>query len=168
MGTTMLEYGLRFLAGGIAVSAFAALGDTLRPKSFAGLSAVLEASSLWHNAGIAPRLRIPTIATTDSDGSRPPVPIAGNGCRPLPLGQRKAKPAKLLPRAPAGIVFNEPPKRKPVPSHSAGVSRLLADRVPSARSVPALCANMRSTGTKRPGARLLPQCNIGQAGKCGS
>ena len=33
----MLEYGLRFLAGGIAVSAFAALGDTLRPKSFAGL-----------------------------------------------------------------------------------------------------------------------------------
>jgi len=36
-GATMLEYGLRFLAGGIAVSAFAALGDTLRPKSFAGL-----------------------------------------------------------------------------------------------------------------------------------
>ena len=37
----MLEYGLRFLAGGIAVSAFAALGDTLRPKSFAGLFGVL-------------------------------------------------------------------------------------------------------------------------------
>jgi hypothetical protein len=33
----MLEYGLRFLVGGIAVSAFAALGGTLRPKSFAGL-----------------------------------------------------------------------------------------------------------------------------------
>jgi hypothetical protein len=33
----MLEYALRFLVGGIAVSAFAALGDTLRPKSFAGL-----------------------------------------------------------------------------------------------------------------------------------
>jgi hypothetical protein len=33
----MLEYGLRFLAGGIAVSAFAAIGDSLRPKSFAGL-----------------------------------------------------------------------------------------------------------------------------------
>ena len=30
----MLEYALRFLAGGIAVSAFAALGDSLRPKSF--------------------------------------------------------------------------------------------------------------------------------------
>ena len=36
-GVTMLEYGLRFLVGGIAVSAFAALGDALRPKSFAGL-----------------------------------------------------------------------------------------------------------------------------------
>lgn len=36
-GATMLEYGLRFLAGGIAVSAFATLGDSLRPKSFAGL-----------------------------------------------------------------------------------------------------------------------------------
>jgi hypothetical protein len=36
-GATMLEYGLRFLVGGIAVSAFAALGDSLRPKSFAGL-----------------------------------------------------------------------------------------------------------------------------------
>lgn len=33
----MLEYVLRFLAGGIAVSAFAVLGDLLRPKSFAGL-----------------------------------------------------------------------------------------------------------------------------------
>lgn len=33
----MLEYLLRFVAGGIAVSAFAAPGDALRPKSFAGL-----------------------------------------------------------------------------------------------------------------------------------
>jgi hypothetical protein len=33
----MLEYGLRLLMGGIGVSGFAALGDTLRPKSFAGL-----------------------------------------------------------------------------------------------------------------------------------
>ena len=35
----MLEYGLRFLVGGFAVSAFAAIGDALRPKSFAGLFA---------------------------------------------------------------------------------------------------------------------------------
>ena len=33
----MIEYLLRFLAGGVAVSAFAALGDMLRPKTFAGL-----------------------------------------------------------------------------------------------------------------------------------
>jgi hypothetical protein len=33
----MTEYLLRFLIGGIVVSAFASLGDVLRPKSFAGL-----------------------------------------------------------------------------------------------------------------------------------
>jgi hypothetical protein len=33
----MAEYVIRFVAGGLAVSVFAALGDVLRPKSFAGL-----------------------------------------------------------------------------------------------------------------------------------
>ncbi|QPF83884.1 DUF3147 family protein [Bradyrhizobium genosp. L] len=33
----MSEYLLRFLIGGVVVSAFAVLGDLLRPKSFAGL-----------------------------------------------------------------------------------------------------------------------------------
>jgi len=33
----MEEYLFRFLIGGVAVSLFAALGDVLRPKSFAGL-----------------------------------------------------------------------------------------------------------------------------------
>jgi hypothetical protein len=33
----MTEYVIRFLAGGFVVSAFAMLGDLLRPKSFAGL-----------------------------------------------------------------------------------------------------------------------------------
>jgi Mn2+/Fe2+ NRAMP family transporter len=37
----MLEYCLRFLAGGIAVSALAALGDTLRSKSFAAVMIVM-------------------------------------------------------------------------------------------------------------------------------
>jgi hypothetical protein len=32
-----MEYLVRFLAGGIVVSAFAVLSDVLRPKSFAGL-----------------------------------------------------------------------------------------------------------------------------------
>ena len=45
-GEMMLEYGLRFFAGGIAVSAFAALGDTLRPKSFAGLFAAAPSIAL--------------------------------------------------------------------------------------------------------------------------
>jgi hypothetical protein len=34
---TGLEYVIRFVAGGVVVSAFAVLGDMLRPKSFAGL-----------------------------------------------------------------------------------------------------------------------------------
>jgi uncharacterized membrane protein (GlpM family) len=33
----MTEYVVRFLVGGIVVSAFSMLGDVLRPKSFAGL-----------------------------------------------------------------------------------------------------------------------------------
>ena len=33
----MIEYVVRFIVGGIVVSAFATLGDVLRPKSFAGL-----------------------------------------------------------------------------------------------------------------------------------
>jgi hypothetical protein len=32
-----LDYAVRFFAGGLIVSAFAILGDVLRPKSFAGL-----------------------------------------------------------------------------------------------------------------------------------
>src|ERR1700745_3542395 len=48
----MLEYSLGFLAGGIAVSAFAALGDALRPKSFAGLF------------GAAPSIALATLVIT--------------------------------------------------------------------------------------------------------
>ncbi|WP_315781871.1 MULTISPECIES: DUF3147 family protein [unclassified Bradyrhizobium] len=33
----MTEYVIRFLIGGVIVSAFAMIGDVLRPKSFAGL-----------------------------------------------------------------------------------------------------------------------------------
>ncbi len=54
----MTEYLLRFLIGGIAVSAFAALADTLRPKSFAGLF------------GAAPSIALATLAITLSkDGA---------------------------------------------------------------------------------------------------
>jgi hypothetical protein len=50
----MREYGLRFLIGGIAVSVFAALGDSLRPKSFAGLF------------GAAPSIALATLLWKDS------------------------------------------------------------------------------------------------------
>lgn len=42
----MLEYSLRFFAGGVAVSAFATLGDMLRPKTFAGLFGAAPAIAL--------------------------------------------------------------------------------------------------------------------------
>jgi hypothetical protein len=47
-----MEYAIRFLAGGLVVSAFAVLGDSLRPKSFAGLF------------GAAPSVALATLALT--------------------------------------------------------------------------------------------------------
>jgi hypothetical protein len=41
-----MEYLIRFLAGDIVVSAFAMLGDALRPKSFAGLFGVAPSVAL--------------------------------------------------------------------------------------------------------------------------
>jgi Protein of unknown function (DUF3147) len=61
----MLEYGLRFLVGGIAVSAFAALGDTLRPKSFAGLF------------GAAPSIALATLLITLSQKGAPFAAVEG-------------------------------------------------------------------------------------------
>lgn len=56
-----MELILRFVIGGLVVSAFAMLGDILRPKSFAGLFgaapsvalATLGIALLWHGAGYA-------------------------------------------------------------------------------------------------------------------
>jgi hypothetical protein len=62
----LLEYLLRFIAGAIAVSAFAAFGDALRPKSFAGLF------------GAAPSVALATILITLSQKERPsPLSKAG-------------------------------------------------------------------------------------------
>jgi hypothetical protein len=61
----MLEYGLRFLAGGIAVSAFAAFGDSLRPKSFAGLF------------GAAPSIALATLLITLSHKGAPFAAVEG-------------------------------------------------------------------------------------------
>ena len=61
----MLEYGLRFLAGGIAVSAFAALGDILRPKTFAGIF------------GAAPSIALATLLITLSQKGAPFAAVEG-------------------------------------------------------------------------------------------
>ena len=61
----MLEYLLRFIAGGVAVSAFAVLGDILRPKSFAGLF------------GAAPSIALATILITLSQKGAPVVAAEG-------------------------------------------------------------------------------------------
>jgi hypothetical protein len=50
----LAEYGLRFLVGGLAVSAFSAIGDVFRPRSFAGLF------------GAAPSIAIATLMITVS------------------------------------------------------------------------------------------------------
>jgi uncharacterized membrane protein (GlpM family) len=57
----MTEYLVRFLVGGVVVSAFAMLGDVLKPKSFAGLFgaapsvalATLGIAVYQHEAGYA-------------------------------------------------------------------------------------------------------------------
>lgn len=61
----MLEYLLRFVAGGVAVSAFAVLGDILRPKSFAGLF------------GAAPSIALATLFITLSQKGAPFAAVEG-------------------------------------------------------------------------------------------
>ena len=61
----MLEYLLRFIAGGIAVSVFAAFGDVIRPKSFAGLF------------GAAPSIALATILITLSRKGAPFAAVEG-------------------------------------------------------------------------------------------
>lgn len=63
----MLEYGLRFLAGGIAVSAFA-----LRPKNFAGLF------------GAAPSIALATLLITLSQKGTPFAAVEGRSARVEP------------------------------------------------------------------------------------
>jgi Protein of unknown function (DUF3147) len=61
----VLEYLLRFLAGGVGVSAFALLADVFRPKSFAGLF------------GAAPSIALATILITLSQKGAPFVAAEG-------------------------------------------------------------------------------------------
>jgi hypothetical protein len=59
------DYLLRFIAGGLAVSAFAAFGDALRPKSFAGLF------------GAAPSIALATMLLTLSQKGAPFAAVEG-------------------------------------------------------------------------------------------
>jgi len=61
----MIDHLLRFFIGGIAVSSFAALGDTLRPKSFAGLF------------GAAPSIALATLLITLSQKGAPFAAVEG-------------------------------------------------------------------------------------------
>jgi uncharacterized membrane protein len=59
------EYVIRFVVGGIVVSAFAMLGDVLRPKSFAGLFGAAPSVALA-TLGIAVCRHGATYASTQS------------------------------------------------------------------------------------------------------
>jgi hypothetical protein len=61
----MTEYIVRFLVGGVVVSAFAMLGDVLRPKSFAGLFGAAPSVALA-TLGIAVYHHGPGYAATQS------------------------------------------------------------------------------------------------------
>ena len=56
----MTEYLVRFLVGGVVVSAFAVFSDALRPKSFAGLF------------GAAPSVALATLAIATDRTTQPP------------------------------------------------------------------------------------------------
>ena len=77
----MTEYLVRFLVGGVIVSAFAVLSDVLRPKSFAGLF------------GAAPSVGLATLAMAGA------VALAIYSvvvCQLLVRGRLRAAPATLL------------------------------------------------------------------------
>jgi hypothetical protein len=65
----MSEYFVRFLVGGVVLSAFSMLGDILRPKSFAGLFRAAPSVALGRSASNVPArrpLRVP--ANLGNDG----------------------------------------------------------------------------------------------------
>ncbi len=95
----MEEYVLRFAIGGIAVSAFAVLGDMFRPKSFAGLF------------GAAPSVALATLALAIAKQGPDYAAIEGRSmvigavamclysvlvCRLMKRGQWRALPATSI------------------------------------------------------------------------
>jgi hypothetical protein len=66
----MEEFVLRFLIGGAVISAFASLGDVLRPKSFAGLF------------GAAPSIALATMGMTIARHGKEYAAIEGRSMVP--------------------------------------------------------------------------------------
>lgn len=95
----MTEYIVRFLVGGAVVSAFAMLGDVLRPKSFAGLFgaapsvalATLGIAVYQHGAGYAATQSRSMIAGAIALGV-----YAVAVCQLLIRARLRAAPATLL------------------------------------------------------------------------
>jgi hypothetical protein len=95
----MSEYLVRFLIGGVVVSAFAMLGDVLRPKSFAGLFGAAPSVALA-TLGIAERQHGPDYAAQQTWAmAAGAVALAIYGvlvCQTLIRAQIRAAPATLL------------------------------------------------------------------------
>jgi uncharacterized membrane protein (GlpM family) len=95
----MTEYVVRFLVGGLVVSAFAMLGDLLRPKSFAGLFGAAPSVALA-TLGIAVYLHGADYAALQGEAMMPgAVALAIYSvvvCHLLVRTRLRAAPATLL------------------------------------------------------------------------
>jgi hypothetical protein len=95
----MSEYVVRFLVGGMVVSAFAMLGDVLRPKSFAGLFGAAPSVALA-TLGIAIYRHGATYAGTQSlsmmAGAVALTVYSAVVCQLLVRSRMRALPATML------------------------------------------------------------------------
>ncbi|WP_426611163.1 DUF3147 family protein [Bradyrhizobium sp. McL0616] len=95
----MTEYVVRFLVGGVMVSAFSMLGDVLRPKSFAGLFGAAPSVALA-TLGIAIYRHGATYAATQTfsmmAGAVALVVSSVVVCHLLMRARMRALPATLL------------------------------------------------------------------------
>ena len=95
----MTEYAVRFVVGGALVSAFAMLGDILRPKSFAGLFGAAPSVALATLAIAVYRLEADYAVLQSQAMVAGAVALAVYGvvvCHLLVRAQLRAAPATLL------------------------------------------------------------------------
>ena len=114
---------IRFLVGGAVVSAFAILGDLLKPKSFAGLF------------GAAPSVALATLGLTiATEGPS----YAATEARSMMAGAVALKPFSLLRKLTLALGISAPDRSSTVPTMSPVVrvwpSAPIASMVPSSDS----------------------------------